>query len=283
MPKKLQIMNLKKNEDSSAELLIYGDIGESFLDEVSSKRIVKELTELDVEIINLRVNSNGGGTMAAIAIGNALKKHKAKTIATIEGIAASAATIITSCCDEVKMHKNALFMIHNPWTVSVGDEKDMEKSTEILKKVKNSIIETYIDKTGLSSEELSNMMDAETWLSGTEALHYGFINEVLDAKKNEEQEDNEMKVENTEIESKVETETNETVENKIEKIESSKELLSEIKDVLKKELLEELRDEISNDYRNENKPVSNLGLDEKKESFIGKFLGIPIESFIKKN
>lgn len=178
---KLKIMNLKTDDSGkNAELTLYGDIGDSFWEDISSKRLVQDLENLDVENITLNISSNGGGTTAAIAISNALKRHKARVIANIDGIVASAATIITSACDVVRMPKNALFMIHNPWTIAMGEEKDFEKMAETLSKVKNSIIETYIDKTGMNKEKLSELMDKESWFSANEAKEYGFVDEIIE-------------------------------------------------------------------------------------------------------
>lgn len=180
MDKQLNMWNLTKNKDNSADLILYGDIGDSWLDDVSSKNIANELKDLDVSTINLRINSGGGDVFSAIAISNLLKNHKANIIAHIDGLAASAATIITSACDKVIMPKNALFMIHNPWTVVGGEAKDMIKTAEQLDKVKNSIINTYKSKTNLEIEEISKLMDEETWLDSYEAKEKGFIDEISD-------------------------------------------------------------------------------------------------------
>ena len=180
MEKQLNMWNLTKNKDNSADLILYGDIGDSWSDDVSSKNIANELKDLDVSTINLRINSGGGDVFTAIAISNLLKNHKANVIAHIDGLAASAATIITSACDKVIMPKNALFMIHNPWTVVGGEAKDMIKTAEQLDKVKNSIINTYKSKTNLEIEEISKLMDEETWLDPYEAKEKGFIDEISD-------------------------------------------------------------------------------------------------------
>ena len=180
MEKQLNMWNLTKNKDDSADLILYGDIGDSWADDISSKNIANELKNLDVSTINLRINSGGGDVFTAIAISNLLKDHKANVIAHIDGLAASAATIITSACDKVIMPKNALFMIHNPWTVVGGEAKDMIKTAEQLDKVKNSIINTYKSKTNLEIEEISKLMDEETWLDPYEAKEKGFIDEISD-------------------------------------------------------------------------------------------------------
>lgn len=188
------ILNLKtNNETRTAELIVYGDIGEDeWFDEVTSKKVITDLNDLDVDNINVYINSNGGTVTTALAINNVLKRHKAKKTAYIDGIAASSATILTSACDIVKMPKNALFMVHNPWTISIGDKNDFNKTIDTLDKVKDSILESYIAKTGLKKEILSKLMDDETWMNAEEALKYGFIDEIVDEKIEKEQIENKL-------------------------------------------------------------------------------------------
>ena len=183
MPKQLKFWNLVKNdEEKSAELILYGSIGsDEYWDDISDKAFKQDIENLgDVENITLHINSPGGSVFSAVAIANTLKNHKAKITANIDGLAASAATIITSACDTVKMPKNALFMIHNPITFAYGNNQDMQKTLEMLNKVKNSIIETYLNKAKTDKETLSELMDNETWMSAEEAKECGFIDEILD-------------------------------------------------------------------------------------------------------
>lgn len=188
------ILNLKtNNETRTADLIVYGDIGEDeWFDEVTSKKVITDLNDLDVDNINVYINSNGGTVTTALAINNVLKRHRAKKTAYIDGIAASSATILTSACDVVKMPKNALFMIHNPWTISIGDKNNFNKTIDTLDKVKDSILESYIAKTGLKKEILSKLMDDETWLNAEEALKYGFIDEIVDEEIEKEQIENKL-------------------------------------------------------------------------------------------
>ena len=188
------ILNLKtNNETRTADLIVYGDLGEDeWFDEVSSKKVITDLNDLDVDNINVYINSNGGTVTTALAINNVLKRHRAKKTAYIDGIAASSATILTSACDVVKMPKNALFMIHNPWTISIGDKNNFNKTIDTLDKVKDSILESYIAKTGLKKEILSKLMDDETWLNAEEALKYGFIDEIVDEEIEKEQIENKL-------------------------------------------------------------------------------------------
>lgn len=175
------IWNIVKNDDKNAELMLYGDIAESFWgDTISAKEVTEYLADLDVENINVYINSNGGVVDTAIAINNALRRHKAKVTVNIDGIAASAATLITCAGDTVKMPKNALFMVHNPLTIAMGDSDEMRKQADMLEKYKNSILETYLKKVNIDKEKLSELMDNETWLSAEEALEYGFIDEIIE-------------------------------------------------------------------------------------------------------
>ena len=175
------IWNIVKNDDKNAESMLYGDIAESFWgDNISAKEVTEYLADLDVENINVYINSNGGVVDTAIAINNALRRHKAKVTVNIDGIAASAATLITCAGDTVKMPKNALFMIHNPSTIAMGDSEEMRKQADVLEKYKNSITETYLQKVNIDKEKLSELMDNESWLSAEEALKYGFIDEIIE-------------------------------------------------------------------------------------------------------
>ena len=199
MPKQLKFWNVMKNdEEKSAELILYGSIGsDEYWDDISDKAFKQDIENLgDVENIILHINSPGGSVFSAVAIANTLKNHKAKITANIDGLAASAATIITSACDIVKMPKNALFMVHNPITFAYGNNQDMQKTLEMLNKVKNSIIETYLNKAKTDKETLSELMDNETWMSAEEAKEYGFIDEILDENVEKEVIENKLIINN---------------------------------------------------------------------------------------
>ena len=199
MPKQLKFWNVMKNdEEKSAELILYGSIGsDEYWDDISDKAFKQDIENLgDVENIILHINSPGGSVFSAVAIANTLKNHKAKITANIDGLAASAATIITSACDTVKMPKNALFMVHNPITFAYGNNQDMQKTLEMLDKVKDSIIETYLNKAKTDRETLSELMDNETWMSAEEAKEYGFIDEILDENVEKEVIENKLIINN---------------------------------------------------------------------------------------
>ena len=199
MPKQLKFWNVMKNdEEKSAELILYGSIGsDEYWDDISDKAFKQDIENLgDVENITLHINSPGGSVFSAVAIANTLKNHKAKITANIDGLAASAATIITSACDTVRMPNNALFMVHNPITFAYGYNQDMQKTLEMLNKVKNSIIETYLNKAKTDKETLSELMDNETWMSAEEAKEYGFVDEILDESVEKEVIENKLIINN---------------------------------------------------------------------------------------
>jgi len=199
MPKQLKFWNLVKNEEEkTAELILYGSIGsDEYWDDISDKVFKQDIENLgDVENIILHINSPGGSVFSAVAIANTLKNHKAKVTANIDGLAASAATIITSACDTVRMPKNALFMIHNPITFAYGNNQEMQKTVEMLDKVKNSIIETYLGKTKADKKTLSELMDNETWMDAETAKEYGFIDEIVDEEVGKEFVENKLIINN---------------------------------------------------------------------------------------
>nr|DAS38546.1 MAG TPA: Putative ATP dependent Clp protease [Caudoviricetes sp.] len=200
MPKWFKFWNVMRNdEEKSAELILYGSIGhDEDWDDISDKAFKQDIENLgDVENITLHINSPGGSVFSAVAIANTLKNHKAKVVANIDGLAASAATIITSACDVVRMPKNALFMIHNPITFAYGNNQDMEKTLDMLNKVKNSIIETYLYKTNTDKETLSRqLMNDETWMDAETAKEYGFIDEILDEEIEKEFVENKLIINN---------------------------------------------------------------------------------------
>ena len=199
MPKQLKFWNLVKNEEEkTAELILYGSIGsDEYWDDISDKVFKQDIENLgDVENITLHINSPGGSVFSAVAIANTLKNHKAKVTANIDGLAASAATIITSACDTVRMPKNALFMIHNPITFAYGNNQEMQKTVEMLDKVKNSIIETYLNKAKTDKETLSELMDNETWMDAETAKEYGFIDEIVDEEVGKEFVENKLIINN---------------------------------------------------------------------------------------
>lgn len=166
-------------ESEAAELLLYGFIGE--WDEISSREVVNALSQITAKIINVKVNSYGGSVFTAQAIFSALKRHAAVINVFIDGIAASAASIIICAGNNVVIPANAMMMIHNPRMYVCGDAADLRDSADSLDKVRDSIIAAYQTKTALSAEKLVELMEAETWLNADEAVELGFADDVENA------------------------------------------------------------------------------------------------------
>lgn len=177
--------NFSLDTPGKAKLDIYGTIAQEeswWSDTVSAKRFNQELDDLnDVSEIIVRINSPGGDPFAATAIMNRLKGHSAKVTVEIEGIAASAATIVAMAGDDIKIAKNGMFMIHNPKVVTYGqfETADLEKLQNELGAIKKTIITTYAERTGRDEQEISDLMDAETWWTGAEAVENKFCDRLL--------------------------------------------------------------------------------------------------------
>ena len=177
----LKIENKAKDR---ADVWIYGDIGESWSgDSVTAKDLSDELKKLaGVKEITLRLNSPGGNVFDGLAMYNSLKKFPAKIITEIDGMALSIASIVALAGDEVRMAGNAVYMIHNPWTMAAGDAVEMRKIADQLDLVRDSLAGTYVAKTKEQSslEQISDWMNAETWFNADEALKAGFVDQITD-------------------------------------------------------------------------------------------------------
>lgn len=133
--------------------------------------------------ITVWINSPGGDCVAAAQIYNMLMDYKGNVTVKIDGIAASAASVIAMAGAKVYVSPVSMLMIHNPMTVAMGNAADMEKAIEMLSSVKDSIINAYEIKTGLSRARLSHLMDAETWMDANKAVELGFADEILSRPK----------------------------------------------------------------------------------------------------
>ena len=172
---------------ASAELHIFGPIGgDTFFYEeaITGKAIAEKLDALpeDVKTIRVLVNSTGGSVFDALHIANALRRQREEMNRSVEveveALAASAATIITSAGNSIRVPKNALMMIHNPTAAAVGDASLMLEMAAALEKIRGSIIATYRWVSKLPAKKLAELMDATTWMTADEALANGFATEV---------------------------------------------------------------------------------------------------------
>ncbi len=172
--------NFAESDDGSRTLYLCGAIADEswFDDDVTPKAFREELNAGEGDVV-IWINSPGGDCVAAAQIYNMLMDYPGDVTVKIDGIAASAASVISMAGNKVLMSPTALMMIHNPLTVAIGDSAEMQKAIDMLNEVKESIINAYEIKTGLSRAKLSHLMDAETWMNAKKAIELGFADALL--------------------------------------------------------------------------------------------------------
>lgn len=175
-PRALSGYKIENKQDEETTIYIYDEI--SWFG-VSAEDIVKDIISSDSKkTLNIRFNSPGGSVFDGMAIYNAIKQRKGKTVSHIDGLAASISSLIALASDEVIMADNAFFMIHDPWSIVIGSASVMREEADLLDKVGGAIVNTYMSKTKKTEEEIKNWMSAETWFSAEEAKEAGFVDKI---------------------------------------------------------------------------------------------------------
>jgi ATP-dependent Clp protease protease subunit len=191
-----QMWELKQSaQPDTLDLFIYGDIEDIAIDwvnmvyvqsENSAKFFKEELAKHpDVKQINVFVNSLGGYLMEAMAIRNQLKRHPANVTGYVDGLAASAAAFILTGCDQVKMYSNTMQMIHNAWSIAIGNPKQLHKAADDLAAIMVGNRKAFLEKAGakLTEGKLIELLDAETQLTAEQCLEYGLADEIIAEEK----------------------------------------------------------------------------------------------------
>ena len=195
---KRKFWNWVRNEnDESRTLFLNGEISDEtwYGDEVTPKMFKEELQDGEGDI-TVWINSPGGDVFAAAQIYNMLMDYKGNVTVKIDGLAASAASVIAMAGTEVQMSPVAMMMIHNPATIAIGDSSEMKKAIDMLDEVKESIMNAYEIKTGLSRSRISHLMDAESWFNAKKAVELGFADKLLFSKEETEgEEEKELEME----------------------------------------------------------------------------------------
>ncbi|MBR5682966.1 MAG: Clp protease ClpP [Ruminococcus sp.] len=190
--------NWVRNEDTNAaELIFNGPISEDtwFGDEITPAMFRSELSKVSGDL-TVWINSPGGDVFAASQIYTMLRNHKGKVTVKIDGIAASAASVVAMAGDETLIAPTGMLMIHNPATIAIGNKSDMEQAIKLLDEVKESIINAYEEKSHQSRAKIAHMMDEETWLNAKKALSLGLVDGILfDDKNNDKPTDNDTPAE----------------------------------------------------------------------------------------
>ena len=180
----------QETETQSQERILFlnGTIAEEswFDDEVTPALFKDELNSGEGDI-TVWINSPGGDCIAAAQIYNMLMNYKGNVTVKIDGIAASAASVIAMAGNKVIVSPVSMIMIHNPATIAAGDTAEMQKAIAMLDEVKESIINAYEIKTGLSRARLSHLMDAETWMDANSAIELGFADEIMQRNTEEDE------------------------------------------------------------------------------------------------
>ena len=181
MGSKTKFWNFKSLDDNTGELTLYGEIANEtwWGDEITPKEFKTDLDALgDINTLNIYINSPGGDVFAGQAIHSMLKRHKAHKNVYIDGLAASIASVVVMAGDTIFMPKNAMMMIHNPWTWGIGNAAEFRKLAEDLDKIRESLIAAYEGRSALTRDEIIEIMDSETWLTADECLEYSFCDVV---------------------------------------------------------------------------------------------------------
>jgi ATP-dependent Clp protease, protease subunit len=187
-----QLINLIKNnidkprkvaiDNESNTIWIYDIIGADVFGGIDALKTVKAINGMQGEEITLRINSPGGDVFAGRAIATALKGHKAKVTAYVDGVAASAATTILMAADEIIMADGSFIMVHNAMTFVYGNKEEMLETAALLEKIDDAIAQDYAERTGESLEEVKAWMRDETWFNADEAVTF----KMADKNKKEE-------------------------------------------------------------------------------------------------
>lgn len=181
-----EFWKFKNSADDAAELLLYGEISDAswYGDEVTPKKFAEDLAACGGKALTVRVNSPGGDVFAAQAIYNQLKAYTGNVTVKIDGMCASAATVIACAGETVIMPSNTIYMIHNPKSAMLGyyDAVQLGKVSDRLTTVKQTIVNVYMGRVGnvLSEVQVKHKMDSEEWMTADKAKEYGFVDEITD-------------------------------------------------------------------------------------------------------
>jgi ATP-dependent Clp protease protease subunit len=179
---KTQTVTNRETQEAVTErtLFLNGTIAEeSWFDDDVTPQLFKDELNSGTGDITVWINSPGGDCVAAAQIYNMLMDYKGSVTVKIDGIAASAASVIAMAGTKVLVSPVSMLMIHNPMTVAFGNSAEMQKAIDMLASVKDSILNAYEIKTGLSRTKLSHLMDAETWMDANKAIELGFADEIM--------------------------------------------------------------------------------------------------------
>lgn len=186
--RKDKFWSVKAESNKRGSLYIYGTITAYKWDDadVTAKQFADDLEALgDVDALDVFINSPGGSVFQGQAIYSILKRFGEKTPVHVhvDGLAASIASVIAMAGSTVTMPRNAMMMVHNPWSIAIGNAADFRKEADTLDRIRVALIEAYMSKVNITEDKLSELLDAETWLTAQECHDYGFCDELGEEKQ----------------------------------------------------------------------------------------------------
>ncbi len=219
MSKKTDIrFEVSAEKEKEAKLYIYGPIG-SYFNENNGDDVRRKLENTDAETIHVHISSPGGSAFEGVTVMNLLKNHKAKVIVHIDGMAASAASVIAMAGDEIRMPANSIMMIHRASTIEWGNAANFEKTAKDLRKIDSALAASYKNRFVGEEGELEQLLDEETYLTAEEAVAFGLADIISEEIEVPELEDNESDegegvFENSKDKLLAKYNTNKTIDNK---------------------------------------------------------------------
>ena len=171
-----------ENKNKEATVYLYDEIGYFGID---PGQFAKDFDAIKEKTIHLRINSPGGNVFDGIAIYEAVRRHPSNVVAHIDGLAGSMASVIALAANDVVISKMGYYMIHEPWSIAMGNADDMRKEADLLDSISDTLLGAYTDKTGLKKDKIKELMAEESWLNSELALEYGFVDRIDDNENDE--------------------------------------------------------------------------------------------------
>lgn len=178
-PPKIRGLQVAQGADMPT-IYIYDEIGPGWLGMIDAAGIVAALQEIgNVDDARVRINSPGGDVFESAAIYNHLREFNGNIHVRVDGVAASGGSVIAMAGDTIEIAANAMVMIHEAWTIALGNKRELAKTVELLEKVDGTMIESYVARTGNEEKQIVQWVEAETWFTADEAVEHGFADTKL--------------------------------------------------------------------------------------------------------
>lgn len=160
---------------------MYGEIGSYIEEGISNRDIIEILAEMQGQDITIALKSDGGDVFEGLSIYNQLAHYEGKVTIVVDALAASIASVIAMAADDIAIHQNSMLMIHNPWTVALGDAKEFRGVADLLDRVADDIAEIYSRRSGRKKEHYLQIMENDHYYSAQEALDSGLVDRIIEA------------------------------------------------------------------------------------------------------